>query len=354
MTDFMIVGRGLAAATLMHTLHRTGLSFVAIGDPSVSACSRVAAGVWHPLVFKRLTACWMYDTLIPFMLRFYDDAERVLGRKLVTARTLVRPFSEEQEKRLWLRKAGSELKGVLDPGIRNDRAYPLCNMEHGYGLVRDAGNLDVRSFLDATNAFFADRVVTERFVHEKLEIGDGSFGYGDHHAVRIVYCEGNQVQSNPYFHWVPMRPSKGEVLTVAFEKKLFSQTIVSKGGFLLDLGGGLYRAGATYAWDGLDDVPTAAARHELELKIRAITSEPYRVESHEAGVRPSSFDRRPVVGEHPSIQGMYILNGLGTRGVMLAPWFAANFVNFCRQEASLEPEADVTRFRSSYEASRKA
>ena len=43
---------------------------------------------------------------------------------------------------------------------------------------------------------------------------------------------------------------------------------------------------------------------------------------HFAGVRPTVKDRRPLVGTHSGLNSIHILNGLGTRGVMLGPYLA--------------------------------
>src|SRR5687767_7315437 len=104
MTDYLIVGRGLAATVLMHELHARGLDFRVIGEESLSNCSRIAAGIWHPVVFKRLTKSWMADELIPHLIRFYKSCEKKFGKSILTERRLIRPFGEQQEKELWNRK----------------------------------------------------------------------------------------------------------------------------------------------------------------------------------------------------------------------------------------------------------
>ena len=122
----------------------------------------------------------------------------------------------------------------------------------------------------------------------------------------------------------------------------------------MDLADGNYKLGATYEWDDLDSSPTASGKAELLAKLKGMITCGYEVRKHEAGVRPSSGDRRPIIGQHPAIPGMYIFNGLGTKGMMLAPWFAANFVNFCQQKGPLHPDVDVGRFYTLYDAGKKA
>jgi glycine oxidase len=355
MTEFLVIGRGLAAATLMHELHDAGLSFHVTGDPLLSPASRVAAGIWHPVVFKRMTLSWRADEFIPHLIDFYTACEKRLGSRFLTRRKLIRAFSEPQEEALWKKKAGEELKGFLDPEIySNGNAYPFLRIPHTYGIVENAGNLDVKSFIESTEKYFASRITTGGFVHRELVISQSGFEYKGLKAKKIIFCEGHLVSRNPFFSWVPMRPAKGEVLTITFSRHLLQNEIFNRNGFLFDIGNGRYRAGATYEWERLQGGPTAEKLSELKEKVHAMTDCPYTVESHEAGIRPSSFDRRPVMGEHPAIRGMYVFNGLGTKGVMLAPWFAAKFVIFCRQGAPLDPDVDVGRFTRLYDAAQKA
>ena len=52
MTDFIVVGRGLAASVIAHALHKKQLTFKIIGLPHLSRSSLVAAGIWKssPLI----------------------------------------------------------------------------------------------------------------------------------------------------------------------------------------------------------------------------------------------------------------------------------------------------------------
>ena len=51
-------------------------------------------------------------------------------------------------------------------------------------------------------------------------------------------------------------------------------------------------------------------------------------------------------GFHPKIKPLGLLNGMGTKGCSLAPYFAAQLVSHMTQQTPLAPEADITRFRN--------
>lgn len=350
MTDFIIVGRGLAATVLMHAFRREGISFQVIGDPALSSCSRVAAGIWNPVVFKRMTRSWMAEELIGCLLEFYSDCEKFTGTKLLTHRDIVKPFSEEQEKTLWQKKAGGVLRGFIDPEIYDNPSESLrgCTIAEGYGRVLRSGNLDVKAFIDASAISFSDRIITERFDHGELDLSGGDVSYKSHTARNIVFCEGHLVKSNPLFKWIPLRPAKGEILTISAPGLGLSNAIFNRNGFLMPLSDDRFRAGATYEWGELSDATSPAGLQELEQKVRHMTQENFRVEHHEAGVRPSSLDRRPVVGPHPEHHQVFVFNGLGTKGVMLAPFFAKNFVHFFLQKEALNAEINIKRFYDFY------
>ena len=127
MIDFIIVGRGLAASVIAHTLHEEKISFKVIGDQNLSNCSKVAAGIWNPIVFKRLTKSWLADDIVPFLNKFYTSCEQRVNKKLITQRQLLKPFTEEQEKKLWLKKASLELTEFLDDTIYDNNLPELVN-----------------------------------------------------------------------------------------------------------------------------------------------------------------------------------------------------------------------------------
>ncbi|MBP6403894.1 MAG: FAD-binding oxidoreductase, partial [Bacteroidia bacterium] len=83
---------------------------------------------------------------------------------------------------------------------------------------------------------------------------------------------------------------------------------------------------------------------KLTEQLDEILKVPYRVISQKAGVRPTVKDRRPLLGLHPQHPGVYVFNGLGTKGVSLGPFFASHFVNYLEDETDLSEEVNVQRF----------
>ncbi|MGZ3932666.1 MAG: FAD-dependent oxidoreductase, partial [Bacteroidia bacterium] len=249
------MGQGLAGSVLALKLLENGKLVVVIDKADASACSKIAAGIWNPVVFKRLTKSWMTDDVLPELLQFYKAQEHQMNCGLITERAIVKFFTEQQEAELWKKKAEGELQHILDPYIYTQRYNPgIAQTAAGFSKVIQSGNLDVNAFLDRTRERLraSDSYRDELFDHRQLTTGD-RITYKNDEAPLIIFAEGHLVRRNPYFNYLPLKPAKGEILTVEMDTLNVEKDIVNKNAFVLPLGSGIYRTGATYNWDDLSD-----------------------------------------------------------------------------------------------------
>ena len=144
---------------------------------------------------------------------------------------------------------------------------------------------------------------------------------------------------------MPLNGTKGEVLTIkAPDLKL--KAAIKSSVFIIPVGNDCYTVGSTYNWDDKSNKPTAAGKDELLSKLKTFITCDFEVVKHVAGIRPTVKDRRPLVGRHSEHQNLYVLNGLGTRGVMIAPYVAQQLFQFIGAKRPLDPEIDCNRFTS--------
>lgn len=351
MTDFIIVGRGLAANVLANTFHQNNVSFHVIGQTGLSNSSLVAAGIWNPIVFKRLTLSWKAYQCVPVLNSFYNQCEANLEKQFVYHRAIIKPFVQEQEKTLWQKKSKNELAEFLDSNSYSDSAsYKNCNISGEFSLVKRTGNIDIPTFINATSSFFKDLISDEFFDYNQIQIQPGEVSYKNLKAKNIIFCEGYLVKNNPFFNWIPLKPAKGEIVSLKAEGLELNNCILNKNGFIFESSSGIFKCGATYDWENLTDETSSKGLTELTDKVKDLINVPYSIIEHKAGVRPSSLDRRPIIGKHPAHENLFVFNGMGTKGVMLAPYFANNFVLFYLQKQALNFEADVKRFYSLYKS----
>jgi glycine oxidase len=70
------------------------------------------------------------------------------------------------------------------------------------------------------------------------------------------------------------------------------------------------------------------ARLELSEKLSNILKIPYQITDQQAGIRPASKTRRPFLHLHTQYSQLAVMNGLGTKGISLSPYFATLFADF--------------------------
>lgn len=343
--DYLIVGQGLAGSILARLLLARGRTVCVIDQEDPSAASRVGAGLINPVTGRKLVVTWQAETLLPFARDFYRDWERELGRGVYSEKTVWRFFQSDDEERRWERKRHeADFCRYADPLPTDfEKVSGLRPQRGGFG-IRQAAHVDTRELLRMfRDQLRARKALSEEvFSHADLRVEPGGVNWRDFSAKRIVFCEGHGASRNPYFSWIPFRHAKGELLTV--RGPLSPEAVVlNRGKWLLPVGKGLFRAGATYEWNDLSDVPTEAGRETILRGIRALVANPLEIVGHEAGVRPIVKDTRPVAGVHPAHPAVAIFNGLGSKGTLWGPFFAVQLVRHLEEGRALDPVIDVRR-----------
>ncbi|MGZ4068384.1 MAG: NAD(P)/FAD-dependent oxidoreductase, partial [Bacteroidia bacterium] len=344
---FILVGQGLAGSILALELLKQGKSIWVIDEPSLSSCSKAAGGIYNPVIFKRLTQSWMAEKTLPYMLEFFHEMEKLLGKKLVYPTKIAKVFSNENEENLWRKKAANELAETIDKNIYNSTEdETLAFIKGNYSFVTAGGYVDVPGFLTLTQNYLRekDSLIPETFDTDLFSENENGVRYKDVAAGKIIFCQGHLSVNNPYFSEVKFKPAKGEVLTIYCED-LKATSVVTKDIFILPLAQKHhFKIGATYDWDDMTDAPTEKAKDSLEEKLKLFLPYSYKIVDHQAGVRPSTIDRRPAIGFNPEHKNTGIFNGFGTKSVMLAPWFAKHFCRFMDNKEELLHEVNCKRF----------
>ncbi|MFO7674135.1 MAG: FAD-dependent oxidoreductase, partial [Lutibacter sp.] len=174
-------------------------------------------------------------------------------------------------------------------------------------------------------------------------ITENGVEYNDVIASKIVFCEGFGLKNNPFFNELPMQEAKGELITI-HAPNLNIDFMIKSAVFVLPLGNYNYKIGATFNWKDKTQLPTEEGKNELTAKLDTFIKAPYTIVEHVAGIRPTVKDRRPLAGKHPKHQNLAVLNGLGTRGVMIAPTLAKALYNHLENGIALDNEISIARF----------
>jgi len=309
--DVLIVGQGLAGSLLARRL--AGRVSVAVVDPGGVNASRVAAGLMTPLTGRRFTLTPEYPALVA-------RATEGLGALGVHRPVDVyRMFADEAQRSAGLRRADCEAcrpfirritaaRGELDDGLDDP---------HG-GALMAGGWCDLPALLDATRAWLGDRLLRDRVDPAELTESGGLVRWKGLEARHVVWCDGwRAALPGGLFSDLAWQPAKGEALDLSTDAPDLPW-VLNREGWALPLGGGRWRTGTNWSWEGLGEQPSTAQVDKLVGRFRGYFRRPVRAEvtGHLAGTRPCTRDNRPFLGRHPARPAHWLLNGLGPRGTV--------------------------------------
>mgnify|MGYP002395720362 CR=1 FL=1 len=324
-----------------YLLHQRGISYKICHHYAKNSSSRAAAGLFNPVTGRKMVKTWLADTLFTFFHQFYKNLEETSQRKFFHEIPIYRPFRDMAELNDWQGKLKDpEYSPYLEKIISN-QITPFTNDNDGGLLLKQSGYLDVNNFLQAVHEVCAEQIIFERFSEQNLHESGNAWEFNGCRYKNVIFTNGTEAISSIYFSWLPFRPVKGEVIKLSNEGKL--PYIYNRGAFIIPKTNE-WILGATYNHKDLSWVPTTDGKLSLLKIFDELMRIKYTVKSQWAGVRPASADRRPFVGRHPKHSNIYILNGFGSKGVSLAPYFANCLIHFMEENILLPKEVDIERY----------
>lgn len=351
---FLIIGQGLAGTLTGHRLETAGHTVHYTDAPAQTAASTIAAGIINPITGRRFVKSWRIDELIPEAKGLYSQLEKILGAKFWYDQPLIRTLYNKGDLNDWqVRSADPGYPEYMDDQPDTGRLPQLTDAVFAYVGVRHTARVDVAALVQA----YREKLVQEnRFSKKETDFSDipallgGGAGAKEGLNSRkrydhIICCEGWRARHNPYFSYLPHSGNKGEILIIKTKAPVLDRMFKHRI-FLVPLADGTYWVGATNEnrFDD-DDSPTLANRTFLEDRLAEIlTGTDYEVIGHRAAVRPTVKDRRMFIGQHPEVPGLWILNGLGTKGASLAPLGSRWLVEAILAGKEIPAEVDIRRF----------
>ena len=336
----LIAGGGLAGTALGWALHERGAAFVMVDPNEKLTCSKIAAGLVTPITGKRVKPSWRVDELLPVALECYRKVEELLGGVFYQERPLVRLFKEPREVEWWRGRAG---EAGLDHWVDSDA--PLVDAaqfhsEFGGFVQRHSGWLDTAAYLEASRVFFEkggawrQGAVTE----DEIETPEHAVRWHGEDFSHVIFCRGAEERNGPrFFPWLKFDCARGVIASLKTD--LREDRIINRGCWLLQRGSGDWRAGSTYEFDLKTPLETSV--EDLREKLSRLLRIPFEIRGAQAGIRPIIKHRQLVLGRHPAHPRVCVFNGLGSKGVLRAPFFARMLVEHLLDDKPLEPVVDV-------------
>lgn len=328
----LIIGQGLAGSILSYEFLKAGADIHILNLEKKDTSSAKAAGLYNPITGRKMVKTWLADELFPGLENYYREISGFLGKEIVFPRPIYRPFISVEERNDWEGRAGDpSFASFVNQVHTRSLGVPGLQDRHGGVQLKYTGSVDLPEMIHLFRQYFKEKhIYTNGTFHS-----EGTSQYD-----KVIFCDGPDYHSSPYWAGLDFRLVKGEVLELRCD--LPQGMVYNRGVFVLPKGGTFW-VGSTYDHKTLDHVPSKAGRKDILQRFEKLYSGPYEVIGSWAGVRPATFDRRPFIGLHPDDARIGIFNGFGTKGVSLVPYFAKQMVNFCDKKQELLPDIDVRR-----------
>ncbi|MGO2356932.1 NAD(P)/FAD-dependent oxidoreductase [Mesonia sp.] len=348
--DAIVVGFGLSGLSVSKRLEENNKKILIISEAGSNA-SKVAGGVFNPVVLKKFNLAWNSQELYENAVPFYQQLQEQFQENLFSEKSILRIFKSAKEQNDWFSALG---KPVLDYFLSEDlksNTNPSLNAPYKMGVTKHTALLETSKLLKAYERYLKDKdwFLDASFQYNQLILDNNRVQYKDYSANHIIFCEGASVNANPYFGFLPIQGNKGEYISIK-AKDLQLNEMVKGSFFIIPQGKDIYKFGATYSRDFLDDSISVDARTQLEQKLKEMITCDFEVIDQEAGIRPTVPDRKPILGQHPKHSAMYICNGFGSRGILFAPTLSKQLVEAIFSDKEIPKEINVSRFYDDFEA----
>lgn len=343
--DTIIAGQGLAGTTLAWHLREMGQRVLLVDPAEKVTSSKIAAGLMTPITGQRIALSWRVAEFLPKATKFYQSIEALTGTSFFHQRRAVRLFSKEDEIQRWAKRQQEQ---EFQQFLSLPQPAPLVDSSRfassGEGFEMNAAQLDVANYLAASRRVFDAEGMVETAELDwttDVQLSNDTASWRNHTASKIISCEGFAASKNPHFQWIRYKAAKGEILTVKFEQPLPPRCIHRGLWMAPTLDPCIWRIGSTYEWSELNQTPTGAGRENIESRLRDLVTIRWQVIDHSAAVRPIIHESKAMLGLHPAKPSLGYFNGLGSKGSLHAPWYAAMLASHLVSGTELEALADL-------------
>lgn len=328
--EIAIVGQGIAGSLMAWFLYNAGKKVLIIDDRFSGSSSKVAAGIVNPITGKNYVTSWRIKEFLPFAKKTYESMNEYFGFQCFTQTNIIRSLYTVADENTWLAKSSDpELHEYICNKVDLGKYEGKVVQQFGYGEIMGTFYVNMGMIMDAIKQKWtaSQSYLTEKFEYHLLKKHSGGYQYKDFSFDEIIFCEGYKASYNPYFSQLNLAPSKGEVLIVKIPDANFSK-MYKDGIFFVPQGDDIYWVGSGYEWNAPNDNPTQKNFDILNQELKRVLKIPFEIIGHKAAIRPTIHNRRPVLLTHPSMNGMFLFNGLGTKGASIGPFAANQFVRY--------------------------
>jgi glycine/D-amino acid oxidase-like deaminating enzyme len=340
--EYIIVGQGICGTFLSYYLLKAEKKILVYDEAKPFTSSKVASGIINPVTGRRIVKTWMIDDIMPFAVNMYQQLEKELSISIIQQTNILDFHPTPQMQMAFDERLPQEtqyLKKVEQP----EQWQQYFNYPFGIGETNPCWLVDVQNLMNAWRTYLLKNNLLIESQFNSNEQTRNQQRETNNEKQIIIFCDGVDGFNNPFFKNLPYSRMKGEALIVSIPN-LPRKNIYKHGLNIVPWKEDLWWVGSSYEWQFENIEPTEVFRKKMEMQLNNFLKLPYTVIDHIAAERPANMERRPFVGLHPIHQNIGILNGMGTKGCSLAPYFAHELTEHLANQKPINPLANVQRF----------
>jgi hypothetical protein len=324
--NIAIIGGGLAGTCLAKLIFERGERFHWYIDDRKSA-SQISSGILNPVTGRRYALTWQYDILLDVAKEFYTEFLRPIRLEKHFS-----PFKEESS---------------VDDVIRSKDKY-LSKIDDNWIEVKNCYQLQTNEFINRIKQKLesTDQIFNEIFDYSLLKFSNNQWNYQGRNYDQVIFAEGIQVKNNPFFHYIDFRPNRGEALLLDIYTNK-PEVVKKHGKFICPFGDKFWVGSSFDKVEFQAPLTTEKTKQDLNQALpNLIEGNDYKILDHLGALRSTTYDRRPIIGEHPQHKGLYVFNGFGAKGASLIPWCALQLLKKLVNGEKVNAEIDINRCKS--------
>ena len=346
MVDYIIIGQGICGTWLSYYLSKGNKSLVVFDEKNLQSASNVASGLINPITGRRVVTTWMAEELLPFVWSEYNALGDSLHSSFISQKNILAFPSATDLQQAFNERMKQQNSFIKQPSIKKEVLHNIFNFPFDVFEISPCYVVQMRDLLQLYHEYLKEQniLMEEVFDENLLVIKDDFIQYKNIKARKIIYTGGIQSSQSKYWINLPFVQNKGQALIIEVDD-LDTSHVYKFGHLTLSpLQNNLWWVGSSNELAFETTEPTEDFYKRTTSSLNSIIKKKIIVKEHWASLRPAAVERRPFVGIHPVYKQIGILNGMGSKGCSLAPWFAKQLVENIMYNKPIDPLADVCRF----------
>tara|TARA_R110000868_G_scaffold37111_4_gene131376 strand:+ start:65865 stop:66953 length:1089 start_codon:yes stop_codon:yes gene_type:complete len=357
--DFCILGAGLAGVSLAHELLKENAT-VCLVDPNgiASGASGTPLGLVNPATGRHATLTWEAENCYSSILENLTLIQNQSSTQFYKKNGVLRPALDEKiasrmkenfESTQW---PTGWIEWLDEKDVKEFHSGISCI---GGGIWLPVGiTVDISCYLtEFINFLTTKRLITsfglDYSIMNTKTFWDLQLSNGEKiRSNKLICTTGSSTKEIDLWRNIQIHKVKGQLAVLESSKPLTFDHAVSALGYIASIDSNKFVIGSTYEHkfehEGIDQQGLNYLMSRFE-KVLPNLKKNSKVVSQWSGVRASTPNRMPILGEHSELKNLFTFSGLGSKGLLYSAYLSKQLTNHLIQNTPLHSVVDIQRFQ---------